>query len=38
MVSFHLRKAAPPKALVVIHALAAVIGVVALLGNALNLV
>lgn len=38
MLSFHLRKQAPPKALVVIHALAAVIGVVALLGNTLGMV
>lgn len=38
MLSFQLRKALPPKALVVVHALAAVIGVVCLLGNALGVV
>jgi hypothetical protein len=37
MFSYQLRKALPPKPLVVIHALAAVIGVVALLGNALGM-
>jgi hypothetical protein len=37
MFSFQLRKAAPPKNIVVIHALAAVIGVVCLLVNALGM-
>lgn len=36
MVTFQLRKAPPPKAVVVIHALAAVAGVVCLLGNVLG--
>lgn len=34
MVTFQLRKALPPKAIVVVHALAAVVGVACLLGNA----
>ncbi len=38
LVSFHLRKAAPPKALVVVHALAAVFGVACLLGNAFGMI
>jgi hypothetical protein len=38
MFSFQLRKLAPPKPVVVIHAVAAVIGVVCLLGNALGVV
>jgi hypothetical protein len=38
MFSYQLRKAAPPKAVVVVHALAAVLGVVCLLGNALGMV
>lgn len=38
LVSFHVRKAPPPKALVVIHALAAVIGVAALLANVLGMI
>lgn len=38
MFSFQLRKALPPKGIVVVHALAAVIGVVCLLGNAFGLV
>jgi hypothetical protein len=38
MFSFQLRKALPPKAIVVVHALAAVIGVVCLLGNAFGIV
>jgi hypothetical protein len=38
MVTFHMRTQAPPKALVVIHALAAVVGVAALLGNTLGMV
>jgi hypothetical protein len=37
MFSFQLRKLAPPKAFVVVHALAAVLGVVCLVGNALGL-
>lgn len=37
MFSFQLRKLPPPKAVIVIHALAAVIGVVCLLGHALNI-
>ena len=36
MFSFQLRKLPPPKAVVVIHALAAVIGVVCLLANAMG--
>lgn len=35
MFSFQLRNQAPPKAIVVVHALAAVLGVVCLLGNVL---
>jgi hypothetical protein len=38
MFSYHLRSLTPPKAVVVVHALAAVLGVVCLLGNALGLV
>lgn len=38
MFSYQLRKAPPPKAVVIVHALAAVLGVVCLLGNALGLV
>jgi len=38
MFSFQLRKALPPKGIVVVHALAAVIGVVCLLGNAFGIV
>jgi hypothetical protein len=38
MFSYQLRKAPPPKALVVIHALAAVAGVVVLLGDTLGMV
>jgi hypothetical protein len=38
MFSFHLRDLTPPKAVVVVHALAAVLGVVCLLGNALGVV
>lgn len=38
MFSYQLRKAAPPKAVLVVHALAAVLGVVFLLGNALGIV
>lgn len=38
MAGFHMRKQAPPRALVVVHALAAVVGVVALLGNSLGMV
>jgi hypothetical protein len=38
MFSYQLRKLPPPKAVVVIHALAAVIGVVALLGNIMGMV
>jgi hypothetical protein len=38
MFSYQLRKLPPPKAVVVIHALAAVLGVVALLGNVLGMV
>lgn len=37
MVSFQLRKAPPPKAVVVVHALAAVAGVVCLLSNVLGM-
>ncbi len=37
MMSFQLRKAPPPKAVVVIHALAAVAGVVCLLSSVLGL-
>jgi hypothetical protein len=37
MFSFQLRKLPPPKAIVVVHALAAVIGVVCLLVNALGM-
>lgn len=35
MFSFQLRKLPPPKAIVVVHALAAVLGVICLLGNVL---
>jgi len=38
MFSFQLRKALPPKPLVVVHALAAVAGVAGLLGSALGVV
>lgn len=38
MFSFQLRKQAPPKAVVAVHAIAAVLGVVCLLGNALAIV
>jgi hypothetical protein len=38
MFSFQLRKLPPPKAIVVVHAIAAVLGVVCLLGNALGIV
>jgi len=38
MFSFQLRKLPPPKAIVVVHAIAAVLGVVCLLGNALGMV
>ena len=38
MFSFQLRKAAPPKAVVVVHALAAVLGVLCLLGSAIGVV
>src|SRR5262245_38114005 len=38
MFSYQLRKAAPPKGIVIVHALLAVIGVAALLGNALGMV
>jgi len=37
MFSFQLRKAIPPKRVVVIHALAAVLGVVCLLANAVGM-
>lgn len=36
MLTFQLRKATPPKAIVVVHALAAVAGVVCLLGSVLG--
>lgn len=38
MFSYQLRKLPPPKAVVVVHALAAVLGVVCLLGSALGMV
>ena len=38
LASFHLRKALPPKGVVVLHALLAVAGFVTLAGTALNLV
>lgn len=38
MFSYQLRKLPPPKAVVVIHALAAVLGVVALLSNVMGMV
>jgi hypothetical protein len=38
MFSYQLRKAAPPKALVAIHGLAAVAGVLCLLGNTLGVI
>lgn len=37
MLTFQLRKAPPPKAIVVVHALAAVAGVVCLLGSVLGM-
>src|SRR5690242_13465235 len=37
MLSFQLRKAIPPKAVVVVHALAAVLGVVCLIANAMGM-
>ena len=37
MFSYQLRKALPPKAIVVVHALAAVLGVVCLLANAIGM-
>lgn len=37
MFSYQLRKAVPPKAVVVVHALAAVLGVVCLLANAIGM-
>ena len=36
MFSYQLREATPPKVVVVVHALAAVLGVICLLGNALG--
>lgn len=37
MFSYQLRKAMPPKAVVVVHALAAVLGVVCLIANAMGM-